>query len=164
MKVRLFAAGALAALIGLTAPRSGPAADTSSIYETLKLMQNHTVLFVATTEAKEAETLKGDGPHTLFAPTDAAFKRLDDATIKKIATDKDTVKQLLRSHLVSGKRMAADLKKLDGMDLRTLRGNALKVEDAKDGLRVGGAKLVDADIRCSNGVIHVIDTVLPVTK
>ena len=164
MKVRLFAAGTLAVLIGLVAPRSGPASDTASIYETLKLMQNHTVLFVATTEAKETEALKGEGQYTLFAPTDTAFKKLDDATIKKIASDRDMVKQLLRSHLVSGKHKAVDLKKPDARNLRTLNGNALKVEDAKDGLRVGGAKLVETDIRCSNGVIHVIDTVLPMAK
>ncbi len=164
MKVRLFAAGALAVLIGLVAPRSGPAADTSSIYETLKLMPNHSVLYVAVTEAKETDTLKGDGQYTLFAPTDTAFKTLDDPTIKKIATDRETVKQLLRSHLIPGKRLEASLKKADGMELRTLRGNALKVEDAKGGLRVGGAKLVSTDILCSNGVIHVIDAVLPVAK
>jgi uncharacterized surface protein with fasciclin (FAS1) repeats len=166
MRVRLYAAVTLAALIGLVLPRSGPAADSSSIYETLERMDNHSVLYVAVTEAKETSRLKatGDVKYTLFAPTDAAFKKLDDATIKKIASDKETVKQLLLTHMVSGEHKAVNLKKLDGTNLPTLRGGALKVENAKDGLRVGGVKLVATDIVCSNGVIHVIDAVLPGVK
>jgi uncharacterized surface protein with fasciclin (FAS1) repeats len=162
MKVRLFAGVVLAAVLGGVLPGTrAPASDTSSIYDTLALMKDHSVLFVAVTEAKEVGTLKGPGPFTLFAPTDAAFKKLDAATIKKIATDKETVKQLLRSHLMSGKLTADDLRKLDGKEQRTLQGGALKVESGKDGLRIGGVKVTEGEVRCSNGVIHVIDVVLP---
>lgn len=164
MKVRLFAAAVLATVIGLALPGSSRATGTESIYDTLALMKDHTVLNVAVIEAKEVAALKADGKFTLFAPTDAAFKALDDATIKKIATDKETVRQLLRAHLVAGKHAASDLKKLDGQNLKSLQGSAMKVENAKDGLRVGGAKLVTTDIICSNGVIHVIDAVLPMAK
>jgi uncharacterized surface protein with fasciclin (FAS1) repeats len=164
MKVRIFAAAVLAVLIGLALPSSSRATGTESIYDTLALMQDHTILNVAVIEAKQVAALKADGKLTLFAPTDAAFRALDDATINKIATDKEMVKQLLRAHLVSGKHTAADLKKPDGQNLKSLQGSALKVENAKDGLRVGGAKLVTTDIICSNGVIHVIDAVLPMAK
>lgn len=164
MKARLFAAVALAALLGLALPTPAPAVDVSSIYDTLGLMKEHSVLYVAVTEAKETAALKGAGMFTLFAPTDAAFKALDAATIKKIAGNKAAVQQLLRAHLVAGKLAAADLKVLDGKEVRTLQGTALNVRDAKDGLRVGDAKLVTTDITCSNGVIHVIDVVLPVGK
>ncbi len=163
MKARLFAAVALAALLGLALPTPAPAADVSSIYDTLGLMKEHAVLFVAVTEAKETAALKGAGMFTLFAPTDAAFKALDAATIKKIAGNKAAVQQLLRAHLVAGTYLAAKLKTLNGQELPTLQGTALKVQ-AKDGLRVGEAKLVTTDITCSNGVIHVIDVVLPVGK
>ncbi len=127
-------------------------------------MKDHTILFVAVTEAKDGATLKGQGPYTLFAPTDAAFKKLDDATIKKLATDKDIVKTLLRAHLAVGNLTATDLKKLTGKQVRTLQGNALKLEDTKDGLRVGEAKVTGGSIACSNGVIHIIDAVLPIVK
>ena len=164
MKVKLFAAVALAALLGLVVPVPTPASDRPTISEALAGMKDHTVLHIAVAEAKEDATLKGAGPLTLFAPTDAAFRKLDDATIMKIATDKETVKQLLRAHLVKGKLLVDDLKALDGKEERTLGGTALKVRDAKDGLRVGEAKITDAPILCSNGVIHVIDVVLPVGK
>jgi uncharacterized surface protein with fasciclin (FAS1) repeats len=163
MKVRILSAVVLAVLVGAAVPHDAPAADTASIYDTLALMKDHSILSVAVTEAKEAPTLRGPGPYCLFAPTDAAFKKLDDATIKKLATDKETVKQLLQAHLVKGKLTAVDLKTHAGKDLSTLQGGALKVEDTKDGLRVGGAKVV-TDVRCSNGVIHVIDAVLPGAK
>jgi uncharacterized surface protein with fasciclin (FAS1) repeats len=164
MKARLFAIAALAALIGIAMPGRTPASDTASIYDTLALMKDHTILYVAVTEAKEVAALKGDTQYTLFAPTDEAFKKLDDATIRKIASDKETVRQMLHAHLVVGKLTAENLKKLDRMEVRTLQGTALKVMDGKDGLRVGGAKLVVTDVPCSNGVIHVIDVVLPFTK
>lgn len=163
MRVRLFAGIALAALLGGVLP-DAPASDTASIYDTLTIMKEHSVLQVAVKEAKEIATLRGQGPFTLFAPTDAAFKKLDRATLTKIATDRETVKQTLHAHLVSGKLTAADLQKLDGKELRTLQGGTLKVENAKDGLRIGGARVVLTDVQCSNGVIHVIDVPLPVAK
>jgi uncharacterized surface protein with fasciclin (FAS1) repeats len=163
MKRPLFAPVLFAALLGLARPAPSPASDTASIFQTLAVMKDHTILFVAATEAKEVATLRADGPVTLFAPTDAAFKSLDDAAIKKIAADKDTVRKLFQSHLVNGKLTEEDLQKLDGKEIRTIQGTALKIENGKDGLRVNGAKVL-ASIPCSNGVIHVIDAVLPVPK
>jgi hypothetical protein len=159
-----------------------PASDSSSIYDTLASMKDHTILSVAIKEAGEVGMLNGTGggscesecsgeppkieqaKYTLFAPPDSAFKKLDDATIKQLATDRAAVKRLVRAHLVVGKLTVEDLKKLDGKEIRTLQGGALKVENPKDGLRVGGAKIATANVQCSNGVIHVIDAVLPVAK
>ena len=163
MKTKLFAAVALAALVGLALPGPTPAAEQLSIYNTLASRKEHSVLLVAVTEAKAEKTLNGEGAYTLFAPTDAAFRALGDAAIKKIATDKDAANQLLRAHLVAGTYLAAKLKTLNGQELPTLQGTALKVQ-AKDGLRVGDAQLIVTDIECRNGVIHVIDAVLPVGK
>ena len=162
MKARLFTGVALVAI--LCSVPEAPASDAPSIYETLTLMKEHSVLSVAVTEAKEAAALKAQGPFTLFAPTDAAFKKLDAAAVKALATDREAVRRLLRAHLVTGKLTAGDLKKLAGKEVRTLQGGALKVEDAKDGLRVGGAKVTVTDVQCGNGVIHVIDAVLPTAK
>ena len=163
MKARMFAVAALAALIGFLVPGSTPASDTSSIYKTLSRLDDNTILFVAVTEAKEAALLKGDAEYTLLAPTDEAFKKLDDDTIKKIASDKETVKQLLHAHLIPGDLKYEKLKMMNGMDVRALQGTPLKVTAGKDGLRIGGAKISSVH-PCSNGMIHVIDTVLPFTK
>ena len=164
MKTRLLAAVTLAALVGVALPGLTPAADRPSIYETLASRKEHSVLLVAVAEAKEDKALKGEGPYTLFAPTDAAFRALGDAAIKKLARDKDAAKQLLRAHLVAGNHLEVKLKTLNGQELPTLQGTALKVRAEKDGLRVGDAKLVATDVECSNGVIHVIDAVLPLGK
>jgi uncharacterized surface protein with fasciclin (FAS1) repeats len=182
MKAKLVAAAVVAAAVGV-APGPAPASDVASIFDTLATMKELTILYVGIKEAGEATTLsgksdRGDDPrpagaapkkaepelYTLFAPSDAAFKKLDDATIKTLATDKAAVKRFIRAHLVSGKRIADELKALNGKEIRPLQGGALKVEEVPDGLRIGGARIVTANIQCSNGVIHVIDTVLPVPK
>src|SRR5438067_12691994 len=98
MKAKLFGGITLVAMLALALP--GHSADTTSIFETLDTLKEHTILYVAVKESGEVTTLKGQGAYTLFAPTDVAFKKLDDETIKKIATDKATVQQLLKSHLV----------------------------------------------------------------
>lgn len=140
------------------------ASDRGTIYDTLVAGNRHAVLLVAAKEAGETAKLRGTEQYTLFAPPDAAFKALDDATILAIATDPKMVQRLVNTHLVVGKYTAADLRQLSGKELRTVHGAALKVEVTKDGLRVGGAKVVSADMKCSNGVVHVIDAVLPVPK
>jgi uncharacterized surface protein with fasciclin (FAS1) repeats len=159
MTRRAFAAVLLAALAGFPSP----AADVSCVYDTLASSRDHTVFIVAATEAKQAAALRNEGPFTVFAPTDAAFKKLDDATVKKVATDPDAVKKLVQAHLATGRLPAADLAKLAGKEIRTLGGAPLRIENGKDGLRVGGARVV-ASYECSNGVIHVLDAVVPEGK
>jgi uncharacterized surface protein with fasciclin (FAS1) repeats len=164
MKPKLLAGVVFAVLLGAALPPGARATDSSSIYKTLSERGDLTVLSVAVAEAKEVATLKGPGPYTLFAPTDTAFKNLPAAITKKIATDKEFVKKLVRAHLARGSRDAAALLAPGGKELPPLHGGALKIESAKDGLRVGGAKVVEANVGCSNGVIHVIDAVLPVPQ
>lgn len=166
MTVRLFVCFALALMVCVFGfgPAPAPAADTASIYDTLADSKDHTILFTAIKEAGEATTLKGDAMYTLFAPPDTAFKKLDDATVRKLATDKDTVKRMIRAHVVIGKFSTDELKKAAGKGIATLAGNKLAVEELKDGFKVGGAKLTESNIACSNGTIHVVDTVLPIPK
>ncbi|MBN9118055.1 MAG: fasciclin domain-containing protein [Planctomycetes bacterium] len=164
MKARLFAGVVLAALVGASVPGPAPAAGAPSIYETLLAREELVTAFVAVVEAEEATALQSPGEYTLFAPSDAAFKKLDEATVKKLVSDKEMVRRLIGAHLAKGALTAAKLKEeYDGKEVPTLRG-AWKVQKLKDGLRVGAAKIVGPDITCSNGVIHVIDTVLPMTE
>ena len=160
MKYKLASALALAVLCGSILPPA-PASDTESIYGRLVQMKEHSVLSVAAAEAKAAASLKADGPYTLFAPNDAAFGKLGDDAIKAIATDKKAALKLVGSHLVEGRYTTKELADYDGKELRTLQGGSLKVEKVGDGFRVGGAKVVEADLRCSNGVIHIVDAVFP---
>lgn len=175
MKWKLIVAVMLAAVCGALVVQPAPAADRPTMYEALTQMKDHTVLYVAVTEAKEDAALKEDGNLTLFAPTDAAFKKLGATAVKQLATDKAAVRRLVRAHLMNdryltkkppeykGKELRT-LTEFDGKELPTLAGNSLKVEKTGDVFRVGGAKIEEADRVCSNGVIHIIDTVLPVPK
>jgi uncharacterized surface protein with fasciclin (FAS1) repeats len=103
------------------------------------------------------ETLKGKGPFTVFAPTDEAFKKLPPGTVEALLKDKDQLTAVLTYHVVPGKIMAADVIKLK--EAKTVQGQSVEV-DAADGVKINDAKVVKADIDCTNGVIHVIDTVL----
>lgn len=115
-------------------------------------------LVAAVTAAGLVETLKGAGPFTVFAPTDEAFGKLGDTVAELLKPEnKDKLTAILTYHVVPGKVLAADLK--DGMEAATVQGEMVKF-DLKAGAMVSGAKIVTADIMTTNGVIHVIDTVL----
>ena len=106
------------------------------------------------------ETLKGEGPFTVFAPTDEAFGRLPAGTLEDLLKpeNKEQLTAILTYHVVPSKAMAADV--VDMTSVTTVNGKdlAIKVEDGT--VMVDGAKVVQADIECSNGVIHVIDAVV----
>lgn len=103
------------------------------------------------------EALKGKGPFTVFAPTDEAFGKLPKGTLDALLKDKQKLRAILTYHVVPGKVTAADVVKLDSA--KTLQGQSLKI-NTKKGVKVNNAKVVQADVSASNGVIHVIDTVL----
>ncbi|MCS6864155.1 MAG: fasciclin domain-containing protein [Gemmataceae bacterium] len=157
MKVRLMAATVAA---GMMIAVSARADDAKTIAEIVAGSKDHTILLKAVTEAGLVDTLKGKGPFTIFAPTDEAFKKLGDETIKKALADKDLLKKILLAHAVEGAVMAADVVKLDGKEVKTLQGTAFKVQVQGKNVTFGGAKVTKADVKASNGVIHVIDTVL----
>ena len=115
-------------------------------------------LATALTEAGLVDTLKGKGPFTVFAPTDDAFAKLPKGTLEALLKDKKKLTAILTYHVVAGKVMAADAAKLK--TAKTVNGKSLTIK-AKDGaVTINGAKVIKADIEASNGVIHVIDTVL----
>jgi uncharacterized surface protein with fasciclin (FAS1) repeats len=106
------------------------------------------------------ETLKGDGPFTVFAPTDDAFGKLPAGTVESlIAPDaKDKLTGILTYHVVSGKVLAADVMKIH--DAKTVNGQSVAVKVVDGKVLIDDATVVKTDIECTNGVIHVIDSVL----
>jgi len=115
-------------------------------------------LVTAVKEAGLVETLKGDGPFTVFAPTDEAFAKIPKATLEGLLKDKEALKKVLLYHVVSGKVMAADVVKIKSA--KTVQGSSAKVTVKGDKVMIDNASVVKTDISCTNGVIHVIDTVI----
>ena len=116
-------------------------------------------LAAAVTAAGLVKTLQGEGPFTVFAPTDAAFAAIqkDVDTLLK-PENKEKLTSILTYHVVSGNAMAADLE--DGQELTTVQGGKLKVAIKGDKVMIGEAQVTMADVAASNGVVHVIDKVL----
>jgi uncharacterized surface protein with fasciclin (FAS1) repeats len=103
------------------------------------------------------DTLSGPGPFTVFAPTDAAFAKLPAGTLESLLDDKAKLTSILTYHVVPGCVMAADVIKLT--EAATVQGGKIKI-NANNGVIVNDAKVTSTDIKASNGVIHIIDTVL----
>ncbi len=130
----------------------------TDIVDTAVAAGSFTTLVTAVKAAELVDTLKGAGPFTVFAPNDAAFAKVPADTLKGLLADKAALAKVLTYHVVPGKVMAADVVKLSAAT--TAQGQALKIE-VKDGkVFVDGAQVISTDIETSNGVIHVIDTVV----
>ena len=115
-------------------------------------------LVAAIRAAGLVETLKGEGPFTVFAPTDEAFAKLPEGTIEALLKDKDKLTAILTYHVVAGKVMAADVVKLSSA--KTVQGQEVDINASSKGVMVDNANVIKTDIEASNGVIHVIDTVI----
>jgi len=131
------------------------AAD-KDIVETAKAAGSFNTLVTAIQKAGLVETLKGKGPFTVFAPTDAAFAKVPKSQLDALLSDKAMLTKVLTYHVVSGKVMAADVK---AGSVKSVAGNNLTVTTT-NGVMVDNANVVKTDIIASNGVIHVIDSVL----
>ena len=117
-------------------------------------------LAAALTAAGLIDTLKGTGPFTVFAPTDEAFAKLPAGTVDALLKDVPKLKGILTYHVVSGKVMAADVMKMDGKAAKTVNGSDLKIS-TQGGVKLNGnVHVTKTDIDCTNGVIHVVDSVL----
>ena len=104
--------------------------------------------------------LSGDGPYTVFAPTNAAFAKLPEGTVESLLKpeNKDQLTAILTYHVVSGKVKAADVVKLDSA--KTVEGSSVTISATDAGVKVDAANVIMTDIAASNGVVHVIDSVL----
>ncbi|HEU4710394.1 MAG TPA: fasciclin domain-containing protein [Pyrinomonadaceae bacterium] len=157
----LFAVLAIAAAPGSTRAEVNDSLEPADIVETAVGAGQFKTLAAALEAAGLIDALKGAGPFTVFAPTDEAFAKLPAGTVESLLRpeNKEKLKSILLYHVVSGNVPASEVLKLDGRSVKTLQGSAIKVQ-TKHGVRVGNAKVVQTDVMASNGVIHVIDTVL----
>lgn len=150
----------IATLAALPLLFGGLAAKAADIVDTAVEAGQFKTLVAAVQAADLVETLKGDGPFTVFAPTDEAFAKLPEGTVDDLLKpeNKDKLVAILTYHVVPGKIMSGDIAGKTA-DVETVQGSTLAV-DAMDGVKVDAANVISADIETSNGVIHVIDTVV----
>lgn len=160
----LYAVAALAASLALPADASAQshtaAPASKDIVQTAIDAGTFNTLVAAVKAAGLVETLQGTGPFTVFAPTDAAFAKLPAGTVESLLANPKKLAAILTFHVVPGKVMAADIVKANGAKPTTVNGQALDVVVRDGHVLVNGANVVAADVAASNGVIHVIDTVL----
>jgi len=117
-------------------------------------------LAAALTAANLIDTLKGAGPFTVFAPTDEAFAKLPAGTVESLLADIPKLTAILTYHVVPGAVMASDVMTMDGQSAKTVNGATVAISTTNGVKLNGAATVVKTDIACTNGVIHVIDTVL----
>jgi uncharacterized surface protein with fasciclin (FAS1) repeats len=168
---RIFTVAAMAAAVALSPSvfagdcqkNNNTAASTCSKDKDLVAVasgaDNFKTLVAAIKAAGLVETLQGEGPFTVFAPTDEAFAKLPAGTVENLLKpeNKEKLIAILKYHVVPGKVLAADVKT---MEAKTAQGQSLKLKVSDDGVTVDHAKVVQTDLLAANGVIHVIDTVV----
>jgi len=148
-------AAALVAVSGATAEIARPSAKPNIVQTAAKAGQFKTLVAL---NAGLAGTLSGKGPYTIFAPTDAAFKKVPKKTLDALAKNKAKLKAVLLYHVVKGRVTASQVVKLKSA--KTLEGSRVSIKAKNGSVYVGGAKVTTADVTASNGVIHVINKVL----
>ena len=147
-------------LMPLGSAQATSCADGKDIVDTAVAAGSFNTLVAAVKAAALVDTLKGTGPFTVFAPTDAAFAKLPAGTLDDLLKPENKAKlqAILTYHVVPGKVMAADVVKLKSA--KTVQGQEVANKVTGDTVTVNNAKIVKTDIACSNGFIHVIDTVV----
>ncbi len=128
-----------------------------TIIETAEDAGTFITLLSALNSASLTEALRGPGPYTVFAPSNAAFKKLPAGALESLLRNTNQLKSVLNYHVVSGKMAAKDIK---SRDVKTLEGSPVATAVNGSAITVNGAKVEKADLAASNGIIHTIDTVL----
>jgi len=171
-KLVLVMLGMTFALAGCVATLPAPSAEMATaepaeevmmadIVDTAVAAGSFNTLVAAVDAAGLVDTLKGDGPFTVFAPTDDAFAALPAGTVESLLEDPSgALTDILLYHVVSGKVMAGDVVGMDGAMVETVGGNSFTISIDGDTVMIDGATVVATDIETSNGVIHVIDSVI----
>ena len=161
MLKQTFAVGMLSAIV-MTVAVSGSIvrAEAGDVVETAVAAGSFKTLAKALDAAGLVTTLKGSGPFTVFAPTDAAFAKLPAGTLETLLKpeNQEKLRRILTYHVVSGKVMAADVVKLQSA--KAVSGDTIMVKVQNGAVRVDNATVTKADVAASNGVIHVIDSVI----
>jgi uncharacterized surface protein with fasciclin (FAS1) repeats len=145
------------AVVALPATLRADTHGPKDIVDTAVAAGNFKTLAAALQAAGLVETLKGQGPFTVFAPTDEAFAKVPKADLDALLKNKAKLTRVLTYHVVPGRVMAADVVKLK--EAKTVEGQSLRI-DAGSGVKVDGASVIKTDVAASNGVIHVIDSVI----
>ena len=153
--LKTIAALAILALIAL--PLSAGNKSQPDIVDIAAGAESFSTLVAAVQAAGLVDVLKGDGPFTVFAPTDDAFAALPAGTLDSLLQDKEALTKILTYHVVPGKVMASDVVKLNSA--KTVQGQSISIDTA-NGVKVDNANVVETDIVAKNGVIHVIDAVI----
>ena len=148
------------ALVGSRAATAGCGTCDKTVVENAVNNESFSTLVAAVKAAGLVETLSGSGPFTVFAPTNAAFEKLPAGTVEKLLKpeNKDQLVKVLTYHVVSGKVMAKDVVKLN--KAKTVEGSEVTIAVNGGAVTVDNAKVIKTDVNSSNGVIHVIDTVI----
>ena len=132
--------------------------SAADIVDTAVAAGNFQTLVSAVEAAGLVDTLKGEGPFTVFAPTDEAFAKIPQEQLESLLENKTQLTAVLTYHVIAGKVMSTDL--TDDMAVATVQGENVTINLDEGGVMVNDVKVVQADIECSNGVVHAIDTVL----
>ncbi|WP_127556749.1 fasciclin domain-containing protein [Saccharospirillum alexandrii] len=148
----------LASVVFAATAFAGAHMASKDIVETAVEADDFNTLVAAVQAAGLVETLQGDGPFTVFAPNDAAFDKIPSATLNSLLEDPEALGAILGLHVVAGKVMAEDVVGLSSAE--TITGETLTIEVMGGNVMVNGATVIATDIETSNGVIHVIDTVI----
>ena len=157
MKYRNIVAATAIALASIGAQATGNA-PSKDIVDTADAAGSFKTLAAALQAADLVSTLKGEGPFTVFAPTDAAFAKIPKADLDALLKDKNALTKVLTYHVVPGEVMAADVVKLT--QAKTVEGSPINIRVVDGKVMINDAKVAATDIAASNGVIHVIDTVI----
>jgi len=160
MKRLLLVIGLLTLLVATAVPAlaAPPEQATQDIVDIAVADGRFNTLVAAVTAADLVDTLKSEGPFTVFAPTDEAFAALPEGTVEALLNDIPTLTDILLYHVVSGKVMAEDVVKLTSAD--TVLGKPVTITVEGDKVMINDAQVIITDIEASNGVIHVIDAVI----
>ena len=151
---------AIIMVLGLTSAACAAPKQGKDIVDTAVNAGSFNTLVTAVKAAGLVETLKGDGPFTVFAPTDKAFAKLPKGTVESLLKPENKAQliAILTYHVAPGRVMAADVVKVS--NAKTVNGQRVDVKVAKNSVMIDNAKVITTDIKCSNGVIHVIDSVI----
>src|SRR5689334_5672522 len=159
-KLTVLAVALLLSTVSFAADKKGKMSGGKDIVDTAVAAGNFNTLAKALQAADLVDTLKGAGPFTVFAPTDEAFAKLPAGTLDNLLKpeNKDKLRRILTYHVVPGEVRAADVVKLQSA--KAVSGDAITVKVTDGKVHVDDARVIKADIQASNGVIHVIDTVM----
>lgn len=163
MKTQIIRFGVAAiAAVALVAGSSVKAQAPKDVVDTAVAAGSFKTLAAALQAAGLVETLKGKGPFTVFAPTDAAFAKLPAGTVENLLKpeNKAQLTAILTYHVVPGNVMASQVVTMNGADVKTVNGQTVKVGVMGGKVTINGANVVTTDVKATNGVIHVIDSVI----